>query len=60
MIVTIIIGIIVGIPLLLAVVWVLNMLWLSLVNLYRSLTGSSKPHGCPPGYPETIERIFRN
>nr|DAT38269.1 MAG TPA: hypothetical protein [Caudoviricetes sp.] len=59
MIVTVIIGIIIGIPLLLAVVWMLNMLWLSLVNLYRSLTGSSKPHGCPFDYPETIKRIFR-
>lgn len=47
MIITIIIGIIIGIPLLMAVVWILNLLWMSLVNLFRSVTGSSKPHGCP-------------
>lgn len=60
MIITVIIGIIVGIPLLLGVIWCLNMVWLSLVNLYRSVVGSSKPHGCPPGeYPGVIRRIFR-
>lgn len=60
MIITILIGIIVGIPLLLAVVWVLNMLWLSLVNLFRTLSGSDKPHGCPFEYPEAIKKIFRS
>ncbi|MCB6971824.1 MULTISPECIES: hypothetical protein [Butyricimonas] len=59
MIITVIIGIIVGIPLLLGVIWCLNMVWLSLVNLYRSVVGSSKPRGCLGEYPGVIKRVFR-
>lgn len=58
MIITVIIGIIVGVPLLLGVIWCLNMVWLSLVNLYRSVVGSSKPRGCPGEYPGVIKRVF--
>lgn len=58
MIIKIIIAVIVGIPLLLGIIGCLNLLWLSLVDLWRFVTGSSKPHGYKCDLPDAVKRAL--